>query len=441
MRPLTLKKALRGAQKRVLTDAIALVPGGVCIADASGKVLVGEANAGEPCPIVVDDEELGSAIGGPGTEAIASLAAWIFTRETEKRALAGETLERYKELSLLYELGEQLSRQLDVEGVARTVVEHAQRHLGATGTALFLHDPRRDVLEAVAGVGEELDERRVLSASTGTAGRVLRTGRAEFVDEVTASGDEGPREVICAPMRVGERVFGMLRLWQDGQGGWGSGHLKLVAALAANASSALAAAQLQGERLRELSLLHQLERHVSPDLLGAVFEHGVPEEEALVVACCDLRRLATAKGFGQVDHLVQALEQGVASVIDAFLEGDAVVDTPQGMLVLGVFRGDSAVDDAVAAGRRVIDAVIAASPMAMGAGVPGVGVACATVRGGDPGGLYTGINNAAVLQSESDGQLLVDQQVARALAEGVEYAGVGVRELPGGPSEVFEVQR
>lgn len=445
MRPIRLRRVLRGATSEALGQVLTLAPESVRIEDANGTVLLagsGVSDESEYEEIELDGLVVGRVVGGKSTSKVADLVRWMLAREAEKRGLAAETLGRYKELSLLYDMGEKLSRQLELTDVARAVLEDAQRHLGATAGALYLHDPGRNVLEVVSWVGDR-DVRLSLRADQGVAGQVLETGRAVFIGDEggdpMASIDAGPTSLICAPLRVGDRVFGVLRIWQEGDVVWTSGDLKLVAALAANASSAVSAAQLHSQRVRQMALLHQLERHVSAGLLQACYGDEVPEEDDLVVACCDLRTLASVKGAGEVEHVVRAVEGGSARVISVFLSAGATVDTPQG-LVLGLFTGAGAAEVAVRAAQRAIEEVADFAPTGLGLVAPGVGIASAQIRQRSAEGLNAGINTAAVLQSDSDGRLLVDARVRQAL-DSVALVSLGQRELPSGKAEIFEVMR
>ncbi len=445
MKPLTLKKALRGDQKRAIREVIDLVGGQIRVEDAAGKLLVGSPEAtGTHRDLSRSGVVIGRVIGGDGGDSVARFAGWIYDKELEKRALANETLGRYKELSLLYEMGNTLSRELDVADVAKAVVEGAQRHLKATGAALLLHDAGKNLLEVAGWVGDPRDN-VALPADQGLAGEVLSTGRAVFVDETvgstpTSSLDEVPTSQICAPLRIGDRVFGVLRMRLDGTQVWTSGDLKLVSALAAHASSALSAAQLHARQVNQLALLHQLERHVSDDLLKVAYNDAIPDNDTLTVACCDLRGLGALPDSGRNEPLADVIEGGVARAMCAFLQGGGTVDTPQSGVVLGVFRGSDATVSAMKAGQSAIESVRRWAPTGLGVQSPGVGVAMASVSGTNPAGLFRGINIAAVLQSESYGRLLVSQDVADTLGDNVALTSIGARELPGGAALVYEVQ-
>ena len=55
-------------------------------------------------PVIVDGETAGHGRGRPGRPRVAAVLAYAAARERDKRSLANEALERYRELSLIYDL-------------------------------------------------------------------------------------------------------------------------------------------------------------------------------------------------------------------------------------------------------------------------------------------------------------------------------------------------
>lgn len=428
---------------------LALLPGPAAVRSGDRHLAGDPAATGSVVPIHDGGERIGEVVGPAGVERAAEVVQHLVDREVERRALADETLGRYKELTLLYDMSEKLSKLLHLDELARAVVDDARRHLRATGAALLLHDARQGMLEAVAWVGPEFERTRRLVANRGVEGRVLETGRAEFIEDVAATEshvalDAPVGSLIVAPLRVGERVFGVLRVTKavGDDASWTAGELKLVTAMAAHAASAISNAQLHTEQLREQALRHRVERYLSPLLLDAVFDDGPPSREApLVVACCDLRRLGTSERE-DAEQLLRTVERGLALAVRGFLDADAVVDTPQGDLVVAVFRDPEGLNRAAKRAVGAAGAIAAGlSRVVSGVGghVPGVGLAATRVLGSDPQALFQGINAAAVLQGEAEGRVVIDAETYEAVRPTVHCQPLGTRALPSGPTEVFEV--
>jgi hypothetical protein len=372
-----LRKLLRGNPAAILRDALTALPGR--LEGSDGQLVVGDPAAkGDRYPIALDGAPIGHLVGPPGAERIAGLARQLSEMARDRRALAEETLGRYKELALLYELSEKLSTLLDLDAVAALVVAEACRHLRADGAALLLWDARHRALQPIASVGSP-------PLADPIAARVFETGQSDLV--------EADRSLLCAPLRTGEQIAGVLLVSQATAGRWTAGDLKLVAALAAHASSAISNAQLHRDRVRELALRHRVERYVSPRLADAVRAdpHVGP---AVYVALCDLRGLSGLEPDAAPERLLDLVESGVLAGVQAFLAHGAAVDTPRGELVVGVFR---TADDARSGAGRLARTLEARG---MG-GLAGVGIAPTTANQ-----LEAGINAAALLQAESAGRIV-----------------------------------
>lgn len=158
---LTLARLLRGAHRGAIEDVATLLPSGVRIEDTAGHALLsfGELDP-EPqaFPIAIGSHVLGLVLGGAGSDRVARLVQHLYEREEEKLALAQETLGRYKELTVLYDLGESLSRVLDVSEIATRIVREAQRFLQASEATLYLVAASRTELDPIATAGEQPSE-------------------------------------------------------------------------------------------------------------------------------------------------------------------------------------------------------------------------------------------------------------------------------------------
>src|SRR3954466_12356257 len=115
MPALTLKALLgpRSGVMPVLTAIRENLAPDICIIDASGKNLLGNAAASEEqserVPILHDGATLGYVLGSSvQASTLAALLTHLAARELEGRALASEVLHLYREIHLIEELSEQL---------------------------------------------------------------------------------------------------------------------------------------------------------------------------------------------------------------------------------------------------------------------------------------------------------------------------------------------
>ncbi|HEY7969075.1 MAG TPA: GAF domain-containing protein [Candidatus Limnocylindrales bacterium] len=216
---------------------------GVRIRDAAGAVVL-EREAGgiasERFPIVVEGETIGSVEGDRVARSIASVLSYACSREADKRSLAREALDRYRELNLVYELADRLSDATSVEGVAAIAIEEAGR-LAAGGAGFVLVTGPDGEARSVGASAVDWAVR----PGEGILGAVLASALAEEVNEVRADGRATAAEsslasVVAAPLVARGRTLGLLGAASTTPIVYQAADLKLVAAIAAIAGPALA---------------------------------------------------------------------------------------------------------------------------------------------------------------------------------------------------------
>lgn len=217
---------------------------GVRISDAAGTVIVEREGAGigfERFPITVEGSVVGWVEGDRAGRAIAAVLSYAVAREADKRSLAREALDRYRELSLVYDLADRLGGELDLDAVARTLVGEASR-LPSGGTGFLLLAEGDGDLRAADGNEAALAHG---AFSDGILGAVATSGVAEEVNDVAADARASEAErafssLIAAPVVSRGRTLGVLGAASRTPVEYRSADLKLLAAIAAIGGPALA---------------------------------------------------------------------------------------------------------------------------------------------------------------------------------------------------------
>jgi len=194
----------------------------VTISDLDGAVILdrqaggtaGGTGAGTPSerhPIVIEGATVGWVEGPRPAGSIAAVLAYAGARETDKRSLAREALDRYRELNLIYDLADQIGAVLETDAIAQVAVSEASRlPSGGIGFVLLL-EPNGSKLSARPLGGEAPSPILEHDAATGIVGAVL-AGDPEVVNDI--AGDPRATAVerafaslVAAPLRVrGERI-------------------------------------------------------------------------------------------------------------------------------------------------------------------------------------------------------------------------------------------
>jgi hypothetical protein len=191
----------------------------VTITDGDGAVILDRQGGGTPAgdapverhAIVIEGATVGWVEGPRPAGSIAAVLAYAGARETDKRSLAREALDRYRELNLIYDLADQIGAVLETDAIAQVAVAEASRlPSGGTGFLLLLEADGSRLTARPGGAGSSSP---ILAhdATTGIVGAVL-TGDAEIVNDVAADPratavERAFASIVASPLRVrGDRI-------------------------------------------------------------------------------------------------------------------------------------------------------------------------------------------------------------------------------------------
>ena len=208
----------------------------------------------------------------------------FLTKAVETRDVVEETIERYREINLLYHIGETIGTCLDPQKIPELVLQEVNRciHIAAGIVLLALEDASKNTEK-----GRHLE----VKASTGTADhiialqqiskeiidQVIKTNRpaiatSPFVAQPSQSADGLFTSLLCVPLHVQERTQGVIVLGRlSEQQTFTAGEMKLLMALASQASIALKTVRLHLEEIKkhrleeELAISRRIQLSLLPD--------------------------------------------------------------------------------------------------------------------------------------------------------------------------------
>lgn len=256
------------------------------VIDANGAVLLGADNAVDRYPISLDDSAPFGWVCGDSDAAplLAAFIAYMAQKEVESKLLAQETLSKYKELTLLYDLGEKIAACLDIEELARLALDEARRLLPQgsdlhLGILLSGDDPER--LSVCAGQGDAFLAGSDFFPLDGITRQVLMSGNAEIVNDVAldpryrnAPGAlQGMQALLCAPLRARDKIFGVLSVASRAGADFNAAESKVVSLLAVQVAVALGRVHLINERVAQERLQESLKlsRSIQMGMLSTAF--------------------------------------------------------------------------------------------------------------------------------------------------------------------------
>lgn len=234
--------------KGLLDEMLGLLETDAEILDASGKVIYskGLPQAVEH-PITLSGEVVGQIRGDAKAGGLGSLIALLASLEMEKRSLSQETLGKYNELGMLYDMSEKIAGNLDPKEVGKLILDQVMGFMSADIGAILIND-QRGGLKLLIAVGERGKGQASILACKGVCESVLEHGKAELVSDL-ASDSRGVKpgpvsSVLCAPLRVKNAVTGVVLLTSGEKDAYTAESKRVLTVLANQAAASIANAQL-----------------------------------------------------------------------------------------------------------------------------------------------------------------------------------------------------
>ena len=235
----------------MVSALLASMDAAVTIRDGEGAVILergGPAGAGPGDAVirqdvVVDGDMLGWVEGGRTARGIAAVLAYAAARERDKRSLANEALERYRELSLIYDLAATIGGSDTVEPVIHAAVTELSRLPHDARGFVLLADGDGTTLRTAPGADGEGGPIVEARAGVGIVGEAAVSGGSELVEDSVAdaratAAERAGGSLVVAALRAGDVTLGVLGATATG-GPFRSADLKVVTAIAALAGPAI----------------------------------------------------------------------------------------------------------------------------------------------------------------------------------------------------------
>lgn len=438
----------------------------ISIQDVAGNLLVGdEINNSSKYPVTVQGEIIGWVTGDEKASMIADLLSYLANEELEKKALARETLERYKEINLLYNISAKLTACLDVNQVAKLVLDEATRLIQATSASAMLLNEKTGKLEIISAVGQAYQSKLTLFPGKGIAGSVFLTGRAEIVNDVESDTRfivdvNRVKSLICVPLKTQNAALGVLNISSEEPVNYTAKDLKLFTALASVAASAIENAILHENKLKEELIKSNLERYVSTQVVQAILDTNgnvslASAKRDIAILFSDIRNFTTKCEELAPEAIVEYLNEYFTHMVDVIFSHGGTVNKFVGDMIVAMFGAPSqqidnerlAIETAIEMQKRIKTIPVTWIRQNF---ITGIGISSGEVVVGNVGSPqhmdYTAIgdevNIASRLQSIAKGeQILVSRSIYEATQHQFEFKEVGRVEVKGKKKaiEVFEV--
>ena len=244
--------------------------------------------------LVVREGEVAGADAVAPDEDLAVLLVRAIGGEADKLAMLRRAEQDLRELHLLYQVGQALATNLDLSSLLEDIKRHVPEAMGAERCSIMLLDETTHelILDTQDPNSGEPREFRI-PIDRGIAGWVATNGIGQIVndveqdprwfDGVARDMDFVTRSILCAPMRLRDRVVGVMQVLNKRSGEpFTEQDLRLLTTLAAQAAVAVENARLvrslKEERDRLLAKEAEVRASIARDL------HDGPTQSVAAIA-------------------------------------------------------------------------------------------------------------------------------------------------------------
>lgn len=295
------------------------------------------------------------ALGAALIEATA-LIQMLIRKELQLDGLARETLLRYEELNLLYEMGESIILNMTIDETVAQMLDKAVASTDAQGGLIALledgdAEAGRLTVRAATGWGNAADLKgRHFSSTEGLLGEAVSQRRPRIFGDVLEEQVYGTplspamvRSLLFIPLYTSARLVGSMILVNKRHGEhFSASDEKLGLAIATQAAIAIENSRLQSRIREEERIGASLQRYVSPNVLRAVIESGglqdlIGDSWKATIVFIDIRGFSEVVEKTAPEVMIALLNEYFRAMTDIIFRYQGAIDEFAGDELLAFF--------------------------------------------------------------------------------------------------------
>lgn len=223
--------------QEVIYDILKEINIEISIIDLQGNILLGTSKREGDIefPININEKIAGFVIGESKAAMIAKLLSYLGNSEFDKKMLIKETLNKYREINLLYNLSEKMGSTIEAREISKIALEEATRLINSTKAEISVFSKDRKRLEKVVELNKHSStiNDEALSNYINT---VLDEGTGQIINCIENNSSES---MLCTPLKVKDKTLGVISISNSNNTIYDSEDLKLLNAIATQAAIAL----------------------------------------------------------------------------------------------------------------------------------------------------------------------------------------------------------
>lgn len=297
-------------------------------------------------PIKINDIAIGWVKGDQPARVFSELLSYLANKEFEKKSLASDMLDKYREINILYDIADKIAACTEVKDVAQLIIDEARQLINGTSASLMLLN-NNNTLEILSAYGKECIPKTILQSGEGIAGNVAVTGIAEIVNDVASDprfvkGYNVVSSLLCAPLRHKDRILGVMNLSSRSPYPYSARDLKLLSIFASQATSSIENAILYENRMKTENIKAHLQRYVSPQIVSSILEDFGgnslnPSKKKISILFSDIRNFSAVCEKLAPEKIVTYLNEYFSHMVEIIFEHQGTVNKFVGDMIVAFF--------------------------------------------------------------------------------------------------------
>lgn len=254
-----LKKLIVKLERsKIISELINAVDSEIVIRDDE-KILFGSEETlqnKDKYPIMSGESIIGWVEGNEKASSVAAIITHMANCEFEQKNLANETLNKYREINVLYKLSKKIANSHEIEIVSGTVIYQAMKYIESTCASIMLINEETGRLETISEFYKKPElktyiksPRIIIRPDDKIVKNSLITGKPEIVNDIKSDHrysncNSELRSIICAPLIVKNKVIGVITVGNHNLVSYEAEDLNLLDTFAFQASIAIENAKL-----------------------------------------------------------------------------------------------------------------------------------------------------------------------------------------------------
>ena len=243
--------------------------------------------------------------------------ATIFIKESiEKRELIEETLNVYREINLLYEVGEDIISCLDLAQIAEIILDKAKKTIAVDNGSIMLFNKTTNNFDILSAFGNKSKQKVILRIGKGIAGDVFKRGYPEIINKVKSDSrwvdsSDDIHSILCVPLKTKNKAWGIINLSRNNRHiEFTARDLKLLNALATLSSVAID----NIKKIEEIEAVNKLKRYLAPQVVENILTKDIGKlmkghRREVTVVFIDLRGFTYFAENNKPEKIMEVLGQ------------------------------------------------------------------------------------------------------------------------------------